>query len=355
MKATVSTLGITILFLFSIIFVNGQEKTVGKISTGYGFNDEIIHKAKGLNVLNIRNKYGNITVDGWDKDSIQIVYEISIGTYTEDLAQEIMDQITVREYTSGKELFIKTLFEEEFHSAFTFSINYKINVPYKLQTNIKTGFGNTYLKDIQGKISVNAEYGKLFIKNPKSTDLPELNLTLDFVEGEIENADNANLNLNNCTFDIDKISNISGKTKFSVIRINKVNRMNLTSEIDRFTISLADSVTITGDKSFITIDNLSEFGHFEINTGGLKVTAGNTLKSLTVANIKANSEITLPQTLRYLLHGEVKQGMFTHYMQNSLRILRDQETISFSGEFGDNPTANIIIFNTSSNLNILRN
>ncbi len=355
MKATVSTLGITILFLFLVIFANGQEKTVEKISTGYGFKDEIIHKAKGLNVLNIKNKYGNITVDGWDKDSIQIVYEISIGTYTEDLAQEIMDQITVREYTSGKELFVKTLFEEEFHSAFTFSINYKINVPYKLQTNIKTGFGNTYLKDIQGKISVNAEYGKLFIKNPKSTDLPELNLILDFVEGEIENADNVSLNLNNCTFDIDKINNISGKTKFSVIRIDEVNRMYLTSEIDRFTIGVADSVTITGDKSFITIDNLSEFGHFEINTGGLKVTAGNTIKSLTVANIKANSEITLPETLSYLLHGEVKQGVFTHYMQNSLRILRDQDTISFSGEFGDNPTANIIIFNTSSSLNILRN
>jgi len=355
MKAIVTTLGITILFLLSFLSVKGQEKIVEKISTGYGFKDEIIHKAQGLNVLNIENKYGNITIDGWDNDSVQIDYEISIGTYTEDLAQEIMDQITVREYSTGNELFVKTLFEEEFHSAFTFSINYKIKVPYKLQTNIKTGFGNTFLKDIQGKVSVNAEYGKLFIKNPDSTELPDLNLTLDFVEGEIENAENANLTLNNCTFDIDRINNVSGKTKFSVIHIDELNQMKLKSEIDRFTIGHADSVTIIGEKSFITINNLSEFGHFEINTGGLKVKAGNSLKSLTVANIKANSEITLPETLSYLLHGEVKQGVFTHYRKNSLRLLREQETISFSGEFGDNPTTNIIIFNTSSSLSVLKN
>jgi hypothetical protein len=354
MKAIVSTLAIVILFLLPLMSVNGQEKTVEKISTGYGFKEEIVQKAKDINILNINNKYGNITIDGWDNDSVQIVYEISIGTYTEDLAQEILDEITVREYTTGKELFVKTVFEEEFHSAFTFSINYKIKVPYKLQTVIKTGFGNTFLKDIQGKISINAEYGKLFIKNTNSTELPELNLALDFVEGEIENAENASLNLNNCTFDIGRISNISGKTKFSVIRIDEVNRMNLISEIDRFTIGLTDSIAITGEKSFITINSLSESGHFEINTGGLKVTAGNTLKSLTVANIKANSEIVLPAGLNYLIHGEVKQGMFSHYRQDNLRMLREQETISFSGEFGDEPTANIIIFNTSSNLTVLR-
>ncbi len=354
MKATASTLGVILFFLFTFMSVNGQEKVVEKISTGYGFGEEFIHKAKEIDALNISNKYGDITVNGWDKDSVQIVYEINIGTYNKDLAQEILDQINVREYSNGKELFVKTIFEEEFHSAFTFSINYRINMPYKLKSKIETGFGNTFLKDIQGKVSIKAEYGKLFITNQNSTDLPELNLTLDFVEGEIEEASNAQLILNNCTFNLNKIKNIGGRTKFSAININEVNRLELTSEIDRFSIIHADSVTITGEKSFCSIDKLSNFGRFEINTGGLKVNAGNTLTSLSVANIKANSEITLPSTLSYLIHGEVNQGLFSHYQKNNLKITREQETISFSGEFGDKPTANIIIFNTSSNLSVLK-
>ena len=352
MKTKIIILITLFIFSFSIISVKAQEKVPEKISTGFGYKEEIVHKAKGISVLDIKNKYGNITIEGWEKDSVVIVYEINIGTHNLELAQEILDQINVREYSTGKGLFIKTLFEEDFHSTFTFSINYHISIPYELQTDIKTGFGNTYLKDIQGEISVNAEYGKLFITNQNETELPSLNLTLNFVEVEIQNAENATLNFNNCTFDINKINNLNGKTKFSVIKIQTVKQMKLTSEIDRFTISHADSVTITGDKSFCTINDLLLFGHFEINTGGLKVNAGNTLESLTVANTKANSEITLPQTLQYLIHGEVKQGLFSHYRKNRLRIMREQETISFSGEFGDKPTANIIIFNTSSNLNV---
>ncbi len=354
MKATITIIGIILLSLFSYTLANGQDKTVKKTSTGYGFNKEFIHKAKGINLLNIKNKYGNVTIEGWDKDSVQIVYEVSIDTYNKKLAQEIRNQITIREYTTGKGLFVKTIFEEDFHSAFTFSIDYKINIPFKLKTEIKTGFGNTFLKDVQGKVSIKAEYGKLFITNQNSEEAPELNLSLDFVEGEIEHAKSARINLNNCAFDINRINEIDGETKFSMIDIDEVNRVKLISEIDRFNISRADSVTITGEKSFCSIKNLSLFGHFEINTGGLKVGVGNTLKSLTVANERANSDIKLPANLNYLIHGEVNRGVFSHYQQSNLRVSREHETISFSGEFGDDPTTNIIIFNTSSNLSVRR-
>ncbi len=352
-KLKISVLITCILLSISTTSVTGQGKTPEKTATGHGYRKEIIHKAKGIKALNIKNKYGNITINGWDKDSVQIVYEINIGTYNGKLASEILDQITINEYISGKTLFIKTVFEEDFHSGFTFSINYHVNIPNKLQTNITTGFGNTILENIQSKISVDAEYGKLFITNQNSTELPSLYLTLNFIEGKIQNAEDAEINLNNCNFNINRINNFTGKTKFSVINVDSIRQMKLNTEIDRYTIGHADSITIIGDKSFCTINDLLLYGHFEINTGGLKLRINKTLKSLTVANIKANTEITLPGALSYLLHGEVKQGVLSHYQQNSLKILRDQDTISFSGEFGDKPTANIIIFNTSSNLNIM--
>jgi len=359
-RSKISVILLCLFFSFPLISVKGQiknkeeeERIPEKTQTGYQYKDQIEYLSKKTNAIDLKNKYGNITVDAWDIDSVKIEYEININTFDEELAKELTEQITVEDNKAGKTLFIKTVFAEDFQSGVPFSINYHVHIPDKVNTKIKTGFGDTYVKDILSDISVTAEYGKLFITNQDSSNVyPSLVLTLSFIDGEISYANRAELNLNNCRFDIKRIGKVTGNTRFCVIMADTINNADLKTEIDRYTINYADSISVVGEKTFCTVNELNDSGHFEINEGGLNLKISDNLSTLTVANIKANTVLTVPSSLSYILHGEIKQGVLSHYSKNSLKIVRDMDTITFSGEFGENPKTNITLFNTSSGLTI---
>ena len=345
---------ITFMFSFSAITFSQQntdEPEPQKTSTGFMKSEVYLYKSKEARSIILTNKHGNIIIDTWDKDSVKIEYKINVGTFDKDLAKETLDQISVNKYFVGRKLYLKTRFEDDFQSSFSFSINYHLHVPPALMANITSNFGNIYITGLQKDIKINAEYGKLFIKND-STNTPKADLHLSFIEGEISKTDTVKVNLNNCTIDLDQVSKLSGRTSFSVLKADTVNKVELNTSIDRLSLNYVSSVTIKGEKTFCKINHLRNNGHFEINTGGLNILVDNTLNSLTVANDKANTDLQLPRGMSYLLHGEVKQGVLNHYAQNKLKVLRDVDTITFSGEFGTNAETNIILFNTMSNLTI---
>lgn len=330
---------------------NTDEPEPQKTSTGFMKSEVYLYKSKEAKSIVLTNRHGNIIIDTWDKDSVKIEYKINVGTFDKDLAKETLDQISINKYFVGKKLYLKTRFEEDFQSSFSFSINYHLHVPPALMVDITSNFGNIYITGLQKNIRVNAEYGKLFIKND-STNTSKADLHLSFIEGEISKTDTVKVKLNNCTINLDHITELSGRTSFSVLKADTVSKVDLNTNIDRLTLNYVSSVSIKGEKTFCKINHLRDKGHFEINTGGLNVSVDNTLSSLTVANDKANTELQLPIGMPYLLHGEVKQGVLNHYAQNELKVLRDVDTITFSGEFGTNTETNIILFNTMSNLTI---
>jgi len=354
-KYSIYILLCTLTFSFSTIsFSQDQEEEleIKKTSTGHAVGETFLYKSSEANAVIVTNKHGNIIIDAWEEDSVKIEYEINVGTFDEDLARETIEQISINKYITGKKLYLKTMFEEDFQSSFTFSINYHIYVPPTVKAEITSNFGDIYCNGLQNYVQVKADYGKLFIQND-SVRLSTARMHLSFMESTISNTDTVNFFLNNCSMTLSNIEKISGVTSFSVLSADSIHQVKLKTNIDRITLNEADSVSITGEKTFCNISKLRQTGHFEINTGGLNLSVASSLKSLTVANEKVNTQISIPSGMQYLLHGEVKQGRLTHYRQNELNVMRDVDTITFSGEFGSDAKTNIILFNTMSNLTIL--
>ena len=356
MKKSAFTYILFILLLASggISFAQDEERPQPeKTSTGYTISETFSYKSSEANAASITNKHGNITIAAWDKDSIKIVYDINVETFDKRLATETFNQISIHKYISGKKLHLTTRFNENFQSGITFSVNYHLFVPATLKAEVTSNFGNIYLRGLQEEVSVKADYGKLFVKN-NSARLKLARLHLSSFEVKISNTDIVNLHLSNSTVNIKNIRKMSGKTNFSMLKGGPIRLVRLTTNIDRLEINEVDSITLKGEKTFCTVNNLKYSGHFEINTGGLNVSVKRSLKSLTVANTKANTTVSVPTALGYLLHGEVKQGKLTHYSRDELKVLRDFDTVTFSGEFGNDPKANIILFNTMSDLTVKR-
>jgi hypothetical protein len=347
----ISLLIIIVSVFFFVPGIYGQEDIEPeKTSTGYCIKEVLVFKLSEANVLNITNKHGNIIIDEASKDSIRISYDINVGSFVEDAATEVLEQISVNDYVSEKTLYLKTMFEDEFQSAYDFSINYHIFVPSGTKLIINNEFGNIHLSNPNSDITVDAGYGDLFIKDSDDTPAGKVELKLNFINGDIRNITNASVYLSNCKLNFHGSDLLKGDTRFCIIKTDSVKEVNTSSEIDRYEINYSDKVNLKGEKTIATVSGLGKNGHFEIKSGKLDVGLSSSVSSLTVANEAATTTVEVPAGLSYVLNGEVKDGKIIHYRQNALKILKDMDTFSFSGEFGSEPFTNITIFNSSADI-----
>ena len=60
--------------------------------------------------LNIKNSFGKVEVHTWDKNEIKVDVNIEVSSNKEDLAQKILDGITVSDEQTGKEISFRQSF-----------------------------------------------------------------------------------------------------------------------------------------------------------------------------------------------------------------------------------------------------
>ena len=78
------------------------------------------------------------------------------------------------------------------------------------------------------------------------------------------------------------------------------------------------------------------------------------LEELSVNNVDAPINISIPSSLAYTLHGEVTNGQFRHYRPNDFKIIKDMDRTSFSGGHNTQKqrVASIVLFNKNAGINI---
>ena len=119
--------------------------------------------------LSIENSFGNVSVETWDKNTIQVDVEIGVRASTEEKAQQMMDQISVTDHQSGQEIEFKTDIgrmgkkgdnnrDEENRR---FYVDYKITMPAKNPLRIENSFGKTKVPDFIGQASLTSKFGEL--------------------------------------------------------------------------------------------------------------------------------------------------------------------------------------------------
>ncbi|NPA36997.1 MAG: hypothetical protein GXO47_09125, partial [Chlorobi bacterium] len=155
-------ISIAAIYIFGTNTYSQDEKTPVKSSAGYSVKKVLMYNSTGIGTLNIRNKHGNISIDGiTGSDSVRIAYEINVGSFVEEAAYEVINQIKINDFVSEKTLYIKTLFQEDFQSAYDFSVNYHIWLPENTNIVINNEFGDLNITGVADEITINAGYGNI--------------------------------------------------------------------------------------------------------------------------------------------------------------------------------------------------
>ena len=151
-----------------------------------GGNPEDVRKTKLINrsytvtaddKLQIDNQFGDVTVTTWDQNKITVDIEIGARARTEEKAQDILNQIDIRENNIDHLYSFKTKVGE-IHSQNgghhdgnsggdnrTFYIDYVIHMPAANPLDVHNDFGHTEIPNYKGQINLTSKYGSLVAGN----------------------------------------------------------------------------------------------------------------------------------------------------------------------------------------------
>lgn len=335
--------------IFSLLLCNGL---IAQNESGYGKKELIELESADVKTLKIINKHGDVSIFGWDKDTISIETLINVKAPGPNAADEVLNFISIKRARLGDQLLFRTQFDQDFFSNFPFSIDYIIHTPKHLNLDVTNSIGNIIINENNGQISVSQEYGHLHINHLGAA--PEIchHLKMSFVEAILENIGYVEPHISNSTIEGSQIAALKGKSEYSLINLNHISTVELDGTTDRITIQKADSVTLRGNQLLAKVDSLGRFGYFTIENGHLELQVSKQLHRLSVANKQTRTTIIIPSELSYFLNGEVTNGHFTHPNSSELRFIKEEDKTSFSGIIGpvEQTRAEIVVFNNNSEL-----
>lgn len=209
--------------------------------------------------LEIKNKYGDIHITSWKKDSVNIMAEIEAFAPNHSKLDKMFDGIEINITGTGSLVRAETEFGHEITEVLEsfkgltqkiidydsrVQINYYINIPDDVDINMENQFGDIDMENNTGIISVKLSNGDF-----KANSLNRISeFSLDFGDAEIGSVKSGKIN-----------------TSFSKYVISECGDLSINSTSGRFELGNAEKIDIESrrDKFFIgNINGISGISYF---------------------------------------------------------------------------------------------
>jgi hypothetical protein len=224
--------------------------------------------------LAIENSFGNVTVTTWDKNQIQVDIEIGVRATTEEKAQQMMDQIDVKDHQGGQDINFKTEIgrvsgngknngnNNGSNETRKFYVDYKVSMPSGNPLRIENSFGKIEIPDFTGSTDITSKFGELTTGKISNAKM----IHVEFGKAEIGRLNNAELILK-----FNSQSNIAGISGNSKVDVQFCSHVNLALENTFTELSLFQSYStinlIVPENLSAKFDVYTNFGSFKNKTG----------------------------------------------------------------------------------------
>lgn len=235
--------------------------------------------------IEIINKYGDVSVSTWDKDSVRFEVTITAEASKMSLAKDLFEMAEIKFSSSSNSVVASLIWGENVNafkrgtvevtlaagSSQVLRIDYKVFMPAGNVLKIENRFGDVFLPDLKGKTYISLYHGNLRaekIKNAKNINvkygdvkinqLTEGELEVSFGDIEIENSENLFINSTSGTIEIENANKLHIEGTNSKIRIENVE--DLTTDVmlsDTRIRKLKKKLNSTVKMGDLTVDNIS--------------------------------------------------------------------------------------------------
>ena len=243
-----------VLMLLSVqmgIAQGGMSKTVEK---SFPFTSE--------GELRLENKYGNITLTGWEQDKVLVKVDISVNHRKRENAKSLLGRINP-EFRMGTDYAVivseiankNTGWFADFFNRNNpidldrsrVQIDYEVFLPKKAKLKITNRFGDVIIDDWNGSLNTLIEHGDLWVRE----NLDKADVIVKYGKVHAQDLDYASLYLKNGELQMENSKSLRLDTSGSDITMGTVNSLEMYSNKDD--IVMTEAGTIYGNLKFSSL------------------------------------------------------------------------------------------------------
>lgn len=216
--------------------------------------------------LEITSKYGQIIVNTWDKDSIQVKAKVTAHGKDYSDARKLLSRVDVDFSQTGQYLSVETMldrksgfFKDLWNSVSDYSktllsktkleVDYTLYVPSSINLEVENKFGDLYLSEIKGKCDLSITHGNLKANVIHGSS----SIEVGYGDVKIKELKTGVLTLKTTDTDIQLLGDVTLKSASSHVRIKKADQLNLDSRSDK-SLRFEEVNRVTGKSLFSKLE-----------------------------------------------------------------------------------------------------
>ncbi len=233
----------------------------------------------GTETISLQNRYGQMTIETWDKNEVKVEAHIIVSAQTNEYATQTLDRISVLDEKKDQTISFVTKLGDwnnngnNYNGGHEMRIDYIVHLPANAKLYAENNFGPILMGDFVGQCELVQKYGNLTAGKLSNCRL----VRVEFGKALIESLNNSEMIFKYSRIDIGKLGgNIKGQFEFC-------NSVDLTIDNTVQQLELRNNYT-----SLYIVTPKDFSADYEIATNNARVTS----KYLEVKEEKINASYT---------------------------------------------------------------
>ncbi len=257
-----------VLFISPTALTAGGGQLKGKHTKEKTIKKEYVVDANAL--LKIKNSYGNITLNSWDQNRVEIEVHIKTNGNNEEKVQRRLDEIDVEFEAVSNMVSARTVFGKGGNSwgwnwgrknNVNVQVNYTVNLPVKNSINLNNDYGGITIDRIDGHAKINCDYGRLDIGELRGRNNQ---LNFDYTsKSTIEYVNSAEINADYSGFTIGKAGDLILRADYTNSTIKEMGNLDYSTDYGNLEVGKVENVMGNGD--YIKVDLGTVHGNVDIS------------------------------------------------------------------------------------------
>lgn len=269
-------------------------------------------------MLTITNKYGNIILQSWDKNTIEITITIKTNGNNEEDTKNRLKDISVQFSADNNHVNALTKIAKKRSSWFSgwknngvsIEIIYNVKFPINNKLLLNNDYGNISINKAKGNTTIYLDYGELNIgellspNNYINTDYVK-NATIDYIKKGKINADYS-------SFEITQAEKITLNADYSSAIINNIQHLNYNCDYGNLKINNINTIIGNGDYNKANIKNITEKGIFNTDYGSLNLETTKTFGKIDLETTYTRVKIKTDQNTPFNIEANLNYSGFKY-------------------------------------------
>ena len=322
-------------------------------------NIDKTYKINRNSILNIKNKYGSIYINNWEKDSIEIKINISVKSKNKEISDKNLQLIITNIKQLNDSIVAETIFKNNFsqNSKVIYTIDYHIKSPIYINLNLDNTYGNIHINELRGLTNIKLSYGKLFAKSLNFNPNRKLSkFDLSYCISKIDYCNYGEFNIKYGTFRLTEGKAVKINSNYTNLKLTKLQTLYLKSNYGTCRIDSLEITDINAKYLDVNIEYLNSKLKLNLIHGDCNI--NNISPFFNNIDIKAregNLSLLIHPNAVYQLNAIIKQGEIEIPRKANLKKIYKKDLKEIKGVVGTkdkNITGKVKIDLTKGRINL---